>query len=129
MAAAKIAASIGTSAGRYGRKPGLGNACPIAIFTTYRKASGPALPRRRSAGSSARYNRASVSEKAYRVSSSRDLPCGHGLSIGILAVLDGDAHRGEFVADAIGLLEVLSRTRRRTIRNQAVDLLRIDAAR
>src|SRR2546429_454738 len=30
MAATKIAASIGTSAARYGRKPGLGNACPIA---------------------------------------------------------------------------------------------------
>src|SRR6478752_9569295 len=30
MLATKIAASIGTSAARYGRKPGLGNACPIA---------------------------------------------------------------------------------------------------
>ena len=29
-AATKIAASIGTSAGKNGRKPGLGNACPIA---------------------------------------------------------------------------------------------------
>src|SRR5438093_10843017 len=105
MLATKIAASIGTSAGKNGRKPGLGNACPIAIFTTCRKASGPALPRRRSAGSSARYNRASVSGKAYRVSSSRDLPGGHGLSVGILAVLDGNAHRSEFVADTIGLLE------------------------
>ena len=61
---------------------------------------------------------------AYRVWSSRDLPGGHGLSVGILAVLDGDAHRGKFVADAIGFLEVLSRARRRAIRNQAIDLLR-----
>src|SRR5215216_4358174 len=30
MLATKIAASMGKSAGRYGRKPGLGNACPIA---------------------------------------------------------------------------------------------------
>src|SRR5438093_8933587 len=30
MLATKIAASIGTSAGKNGRKPGLGNACPIA---------------------------------------------------------------------------------------------------
>src|SRR5213592_3713712 len=30
MAATKIAASIGTSAGKNGRKPGLGKACPIA---------------------------------------------------------------------------------------------------
>src|SRR4029450_13465235 len=30
MLATKIAANIGTSAGKNGRKPGLGNACPIA---------------------------------------------------------------------------------------------------
>src|SRR5262249_25437077 len=66
---------------------------------------------------------------AYRAGSSRDLPCGHGLSVGILAVLDGNAHRGEFVADAIGFLEVFSRARRRAVRNQPIDLLRIDAAR
>src|SRR5215216_6369931 len=30
MLATKIAANMGKSAGRYGRKPGLGNACPIA---------------------------------------------------------------------------------------------------
>src|SRR4051794_32059867 len=29
MLATKIAASIGTSAGRNGRRPGLGNACPM----------------------------------------------------------------------------------------------------
>src|SRR6266850_1540924 len=66
---------------------------------------------------------------AYRAGSSRDLPGGHGLSVGVLAVLDGNAHRGKLVADTIGLLEVLSRARRRAVRNQPIDLLRVDAAR
>src|SRR3954454_23926564 len=66
---------------------------------------------------------------AYRAYPSRDLPGGYRFSVRILAVLDGDAHGGKFVADTIGLLEILSRARRCALRNQAVDLLRIDAAR
>src|SRR4051794_11481038 len=113
MAATKIAASIGTSAGRNGRKPGLGNACPI-VLTTIRTVLSPAPPRRRSGRSSARCNRASAAGTGYRACPSRDLPSGYRLSVGILAVLDGNAHRGQFVADAVGFLEVLSRAGFRT---------------
>src|SRR4029450_13256506 len=65
---------------------------------------------------------------AYRACSSRNLPCGHGLAVGILAVLDGNAHRGKLLADTIGFLQILSRARRCALRDQAIDLLRIDAA-
>src|SRR3984893_4385258 len=89
--AAKIAASSGVSAARYGLSAGLGNVCPIT-------------------GSAAH--------------SSRDLPGG-----AVLGILDDDAHRGEFVADAIGFLEVFSRTRGGAIGDQAIHPLGVDAAR
>src|SRR5579883_647400 len=92
--------------------------------TTNHRASAPAPPRRRSAESSARYNRASVLEKAYRDGSSRDLPSG-----AILGILDCDSHRRKLVADAIRFLEILARTRGGTLRDQSLDPGCINAAR
>src|SRR5581483_258264 len=92
--------------------------------TTNHRASAQAPQRRRAAGSSGRYNRASVSEKAYRDGSSRDLPGG-----AILGILDCDSHGCEFVADAVRFLEILAHTRGGTLCDQSLDLGHIDAAR
>jgi hypothetical protein len=127
MLATKIAASIGTSAGRNGRKPGLGNACPIAS-----KHSEQSQGQHDRGNDQRPFDEDVVApvlwERRIGLSPSRDLPGGYRFSVRILAVLDGDAHGGKFVANAIGLLEVLSRARRCALRNQAIDLLRIDAA-
>src|SRR5262249_27591613 len=61
---------------------------------------------------------------AYRAGSSRDLP-----GCAVPGILDRNPHRRELVADAIGLLEVLSRARCRTIGDQGIDALGIDPAR
>src|SRR6266571_9267401 len=60
---------------------------------------------------------------ACRAWSSRNLP-----RRAILGILDDDAHRGEFVADAIGFLEIFSRTRGGAIGDQAIYPLGVDAA-
>src|SRR3984885_13358276 len=54
---------------------------------------------------------------------SRDLPGG-----AFLGILDDNAHRREFIADAVGFLEVFSGAGSGAIRNQAIDLLGIDTA-
>src|SRR5690242_10862343 len=122
MLAVKIAASTGTSSGRNGRRPGFGKLCPIVLTTSHR-VSARSPRRRRAAGSSARCNTASAAGTACRAVSSRDLP---GRSV--LGVLDRNAHRRQQIADAVGLLEVLPTTRRRPLRDQALDLRGIDAA-
>src|SRR5581483_2024688 len=104
MAAAKIAASTGASAARYGRSAGVSLIARLLLRYP--------LPLRER-----------VSSHRLSSHSSRDLPGG-----AVLGVLDGDAHRGELVADAIGLLEVFSRTRGGAIGNQRVDAIGIDAA-
>src|SRR4029078_13385304 len=123
MLAVEIAASTGASSGRNGLKPGFGKVCPI-VFTTSHRVSAPAPRRRRGAGSSARCNRASAAEKACRGASSRKLP---GRTI--LGVLDRNAHRGKQIADPVGVRKVLARARRGPLRDQALDLGGIDAAR
>src|SRR4029078_11518133 len=123
MLAVEIAASTGASSGRKGRKPGFGKVCPI-VFTTSHRVSAPAPRRRRAAGFSAQCNRTSAAETACRAASSRDLP-----RRAFLGVLDRNAHRGKQIADTIGLRKVRARTRRRPLREQALDFLGIDAAR
>src|SRR3954467_15271246 len=123
MLAVKIAARTGTSSGRKGRKPGFGSACAI-VFTTSHRVSAPAPRQRRAARFSARCNRTSAAETVCRAASSRDLP-----RRAFLGVLDRNAHRGKQIADTIGLRKVLTPTRRRPLREQALDFLGIDAAR
>src|SRR5262245_9493392 len=64
---------------------------------------------------------------ACRAWSSRHLPGRDRLAVGALAVLEHDAHRGEFVTDAIALLEILAGARGGAVGDEAFDPRRIDA--
>jgi hypothetical protein len=63
------------------------------------RAGAGALERRMVPGVEAR----SAGDNSY---SSRHLPGGHRLTVGVLAVLQHHAHRREFVTNAIGFLEI-----------------------
>src|SRR4051812_10961659 len=64
-----------------------------------------------------------------RVCPSRHLPCRSRFAVGALAILQHDAHGSELVADAVGFLEVFSRTCSGTVSNQALDTRGIDTTR
>src|ERR1700723_430690 len=110
MAATKIAANIGASAARNGRKAGLGTVCPIAHQAPVSFSTGRLIARSLSSPLPLRARVASSASETTGGGSSRDLPGGHRLAFRIFAVLQHNAHRRKFIANPIGFLEVLSRT-------------------
>ena len=109
----------GRIAARNGRNAGLGSVCPIALHQIPVTVSAPAPPRRRSRRSSARCNSSQCFGKGVSGLVIARSPRWSRACRQLLAVLDDDAHRGEFVADAVGFLEILSRAGGGAVRNQS----------
>ena len=117
MAATKIAASTGTSSGKKRPQRGFGQCLSHRVHHTRTSfsasATAPAI--------SAHLQRDVIEPVLWkRRVGLRHRAISHvvRLSVGILAILDHDAHRRQFVADAIGFLEVLSGAGGGPLRNQ-----------